>query len=124
ARLQEFGHANVVAFQTRNPLHRVHEELTKRAIQEVDGVLLLHPSVGMTNPGDGDLFTRVRTSQALASRHYDPNRILLALLPLAMRMAGPRAALWHALTRRNHGANHMIVGRDHASPGNDSTGKP
>ena len=124
ARLQEFGHANVVAFQTRNPLHRVHEELTKRAIQEVDGVLLLHPSVGLTKPGDVDHYTRVRTYQALASRHYDPNRILLALLPLAMRLAGPREALWHAIIRRNHGANHMIVGRDHASPGNDSTGKP
>ncbi len=124
ARLQAFGHANVVAFQTRNPLHRVHEELTKRAIQEVDGVLLLHPSVGLTKPGDVDHYTRVRTYQALATRHYDPQRILLALLPLAMRMAGPREALWHALIRRNHGANHMIVGRDHASPGNDSTGQP
>ncbi len=124
ARLEEFGYANVVAFQTRNPLHRVHEELTKRATQEVDGVLLLHPSVGMTKPGDVDHYTRVRAYKALAAGYYDPNRILLALLPLAMRMAGPREALWHALIRRNHGANHFIVGRDHAGPGNDSTGQP
>lgn len=124
ARLQSFGHANVVAFQTRNPLHRVHEELTKRAAQEVDGVLLLHPVVGMTKPGDVDHYTRVRTYKALAQRYYDPDRILLSLLPLAMRLAGPREALWHALIRRNHGANHLIVGRDHASPGKDSTGMP
>ncbi len=124
ARLEEFGYANVVAFQTRNPLHRVHEELTKRATQEVDGVLLLHPSVGMTKPGDVDHYTRVRAYKALAAGYYDPNRILLALLPLAMRLAGPREALWHALIRRNHGANHFIVGRDHAGPGNDSTGQP
>jgi sulfate adenylyltransferase len=123
ARLEEFGYANVVAFQTRNPLHRVHEELTKRAAQEVDGVLLLHPSVGMTKPGDVDHYTRVRAYKALAAGYYDPNRILLALLPLAMRMAGPREALWHALIRRNHGANHFIVGRDHAGPGKDSTGQ-
>lgn len=124
SRLEEFGHANVVAFQTRNPLHRVHEELTKRAIEAVDGVLLLHPVVGMTKPGDVDHFTRVRTYRALASNYYDPDRILLALLPLAMRMAGPREALWHAVIRRNYGANHLIVGRDHASPGVDSKGRP
>jgi sulfate adenylyltransferase len=124
ARLEEAGHANVVAFQTRNPLHRVHEELTKRATQRVDGTLLLHPSVGMTRPGDVDHYTRVRTYRALAERYYAPDRVLLALLPLAMRMAGPREALWHALIRRNHGANHLIVGRDHASPGNDSSGRP
>jgi sulfate adenylyltransferase len=124
ARLAQFGHANVVAFQTRNPLHRVHEELTKRAAQEVDGTLLLHPVVGLTKPGDVDHFTRVRTYKALASRYYDPGRILLALLPLAMRMAGPREAVWHALIRRNYGANYLIVGRDHAGPGKDSTGKP
>ncbi len=124
ARLESFGYQNVVAFQTRNPLHRVHEELTKRAVEEVDGVLLLHPVVGMTRPGDVDHFTRVRTYKALAANHYDPDRILLALLPLAMRLAGPREALWHALIRRNYGANHLIVGRDHAGPGKDSTGKP
>jgi len=123
-RLETFGRSNVVAFQTRNPLHRVHEELTKRAVQEVDGVLLLHPVVGLTKPGDVDHFTRVRTYKALAERYYDPDRILLALLPLAMRFAGPREAVWHAIIRRNYGANHLIVGRDHAGPGNDSTGKP
>lgn len=124
SRLEATGFENVVAFQTRNPLHRAHEELTKRAVEEVDGVLLLHPVVGMTKPGDIDYFTRVRTYKALANKYYDQNRIVLSLLPLAMRMAGPREALWHALIRRNYGANHMIIGRDHASPGNDSTGKP
>src|SRR5262252_6395645 len=124
ARLEAFGYSNVVAFQTRNPLHRVHEELTKRAALEVGGVLLLHPAVGMTKPGDVDHYTRVRAYKALATGYYDPHRILLALLPLAMRMAGPREALWHALIRRNHGANYFIVGRDHAGPGNDATGKP
>jgi sulfate adenylyltransferase len=124
ARLTDFGHANVVAFQTRNPLHRVHEELTKRASREVNGTLLLHPVVGMTQPGDVDHYTRVRGYKILAERYYEPGRVLLALLPLAMRMAGPREALWHALIRRNYGANRLIVGRDHASPGVDSTGKP
>ncbi len=124
ARLETYGHPNVVAFQTRNPLHRVHEELTKRAATGVDGVRLLHPSVGMTKPGDVDHYTRVRTYKALAENYYDPDRILLSLLPLAMRMGGPREALWHAIIRRNYGANHFIVGRDHAGPGNDSNGKP
>jgi sulfate adenylyltransferase len=123
-RLEATAFENVVAFQTRNPLHRAHEELTKRAVEDVNGVLLLHPVVGMTKPGDIDHFTRVRTYKALANKYYDQNRIVLALLPLAMRLAGPREALWHALIRRNYGANHMIIGRDHASPGNDSTGKP
>ncbi len=122
ARLE--GRGNVVAFQTRNPLHRVHEELTRRAARAIDGTLLLHPSVGMTKPGDVDHFTRVRGYKILAEKYYEKDRIVLALLPLAMRMAGPREALWHALIRRNHGANHFIVGRDHASPGNDSSGKP
>jgi sulfate adenylyltransferase len=124
ARLESTGFENIVAFQTRNPLHRAHEELTKRAVEDVNGVLLLHPVVGMTKPGDIDYFTRVRTYKALANKYYDQNRIVLALLPLAMRLAGPREALWHALIRRNYGANHMIIGRDHASPGNDSSGKP
>ncbi|HEY5402126.1 MAG TPA: bifunctional sulfate adenylyltransferase/adenylylsulfate kinase [Pyrinomonadaceae bacterium] len=122
--LEHLGSENVVAFQTRNPLHRAHEELTRRAAEDIDGVLLLHPVVGLTKPGDIDYFTRVRTYIALANNYYDPNHMLLALLPLAMRMAGPREALWHALIRRNYGANHMIIGRDHASPGNDSNGKP
>jgi sulfate adenylyltransferase len=124
ARFESTGFENIVAFQTRNPLHRAHEELTKRAVEDVNGVLLLHPVVGMTKPGDIDYFTRVRTYKALANKYYDQNRIVLALLPLAMRLAGPREALWHALIRRNYGANHMIIGRDHASPGNDSSGKP
>ena len=123
-RLEELDCNNVVAFQTRNPLHRVHEELIKRATEESDGTLLLHPVVGMTKPGDVDHYTRVRTYRALAGHYHDPKRVLLALLPLAMRMAGPREAVWHALIRRNFGANHLIVGRDHASPGVDSTGKP
>lgn len=124
ATLVGYGHPNVVAFQTRNPLHRAHEELTKRAAARVDGVLLLHPVVGLTKPGDVDHYTRVRTYEALTRHHYEPDRVLLSLLPLAMRLAGPREALWHAIIRRNYGANHLIVGRDHASPGVDSTGKP
>ncbi len=122
--LRALGKKNVIAFQTRNPLHRVHEELTKRAIRERDGVLLLHPVVGLTKPGDVDHYTRVRTYRALARGYYEDDEILLALLPLAMRMAGPREALWHAIIRRNYGANHLIIGRDHASPGEDSEGRP
>jgi sulfate adenylyltransferase len=124
ARLAAIGHPNVLAFQTRNPLHRVHEELTKRAAREVDGTLLLHPVVGLTKPGDIDHYTRVRTYKVMVERYYDRTRVLLALLPLAMRLAGPREALWHALIRRNFGATHLIVGRDHASPGLDSQGRP
>jgi len=123
-RLAETGHSNVVAFQTRNPLHRVHEELTKRAAASVDGALLVHPVVGQTKPGDVDHYTRVRSYKALYENYYDRQRTVLSLLPLAMRMAGPREALLHAIIRRNYGANHFIVGRDHASPGIDSTGKP
>ena len=123
-RLSGFGKTNIVAFQTRNPLHRVHEEMTKSAIEKLDAVLLLHPVVGMTKPGDIDHYTRVRTYRVLSQYQYDANRIMLALLPLAMRMAGPREALWHAIIRRNYGATHLIVGRDHASPGLDSNGKP
>lgn len=123
AALEKMGYHNVVAFQTRNPLHRVHEELTKRAAEEVGGILFLHPVVGLTKPGDVDHYTRVRTYKALGERYFEPDRMLLALLPLAMRLAGPREALWHALIRRNYGANHLIVGRDHASPGLDSKGK-
>lgn len=115
---------SVVAFQTRNPLHRAHEELTKRAMASTEATLLLHPSVGMTRPGDVDHYTRVRTYQALVKHHYPQDRVLLSLLPLAMRLAGPREAVWHAIIRRNYGASHMIIGRDHASPGKDSTGTP
>ncbi|MBV9927404.1 MAG: bifunctional sulfate adenylyltransferase/adenylylsulfate kinase [Acidobacteria bacterium] len=124
AALKALGRSNVVAFQTRNPLHRAHEELTRRAAESVFGTLLLHPVVGMTKPGDIDHYTRVRSYKILAERYYDPAATLLALLPLAMRMAGPREALWHALIRRNYGANHLIVGRDHAGPGLDSKGEP
>jgi sulfate adenylyltransferase len=124
AKLAAFGRPNVVAFQTRNPLHRAHEELTARAARAIDGALLLHPVVGLTKPGDIDHFTRVRSYRALAERYFDPSRMMLALLPLAMRMAGPREALWHAVIRRNFGANHLIVGRDHASPGRDSEDRP
>lgn len=122
--LEKKGHENVVAFQTRNPLHRVHEEITKRAAAEIGGSLLIHPVVGMTKPGDVDHYTRVRVYQALYQNYYDTNNTVLSLLPLAMRMAGPKEALLHAIIRRNYGANHFIVGRDHAGPGNDSSGKP
>lgn len=122
--LEEMGFEHVVAFQTRNPLHRIHEELTKRAAEEVGGSLLIHPVVGLTKPGDVDHYTRVRIYRTLVENYYDPERTVLSLLPLAMRMAGPREALWHAIIRRNHGATHFIIGRDHAGPGNDSTGKP
>ncbi len=122
--LEEMGYANVVAFQTRNPMHRIHEELTKRAAEEVNGSLLIHPVVGLTKPGDVDHYTRVRVYRALVENYYDPKRTVLSLLPLAMRMAGPKEALWHAIIRRNYGANHFIIGRDHAGPGNDSHGRP
>jgi len=122
-KLEKMGNANVVAFQTRNPMHRVHEELTKRASQQIDGSLLIHPVAGMTNTGDVDHYTRVRIYKALVENYYD-NQTMLSLLPLAMRMAGPREAVWHAIIRRNYGASHFIVGRDHAGPGKDSQGKP
>ncbi len=123
-KLTQLGRSNVVAFQTRNPLHRAHEEMVKRAALEIEGSLLLHPAVGMTKPGDVEHFSRVRSYKSLFDNHFDPESSLLSLLPLAMRMAGPREALWHMLIRRNYGASHMIVGRDHASPGLDSHGKP
>lgn len=121
--LAKIGNEEVTAFQTRNPMHRVHEDLTKRAIDRVGGSLLIHPVVGLTKPGDVDHFTRVRVYKALVENYYDSNTVL-SLLPLAMRMAGPREGLWHAIIRRNYGANHFIVGRDHAGPGKDSNGKP
>lgn len=118
------GRGSVVAFHTRSPLHRAHEELTKRAAATVGGTLLLHPTVGLTKPGDINYSARVRTYKVLVDRYYDSDRVVLALLPLAMRMAGPREALWHTVIRRNYGASHLIVGPDHASPGLDSEGKP
>ncbi len=120
--LKKIGNDDVTAFQTRNPMHRVHEDLTKRAMERVGGSMLLHPVVGMTKPGDVDHYTRVRVYKALVENYYDENTVL-SLLPLAMRMAGPREAVWHAIIRRNYGANHFIVGRDHAGPGKDSNGE-
>ncbi len=117
------GWRRVIAFQTRNPLHRAHFELTLKAVREVEANLLVHAVVGTTKPGDVDHFTRVRCYQAILP-HYPPNTARLALLPLSMRMAGPREAAWHALIRKNHGCTHLIVGRDHAGPGSDSSGKP
>jgi sulfate adenylyltransferase len=122
--LEQLGPRNVVAFQTRNPIHRAHEELTKRAAAIIGGSLLIHPVVGMTKPGDIDHYTRVRIYKVLMDKYYDRQRTVLGLLPLAMRMAGPREALWHAIIRRNYGATHFIVGRDHAGPGPNSEGKP
>ncbi len=122
--LAALGRENVVAFQTRNPMHRAHEELTKRAAQSVDGTLLLHPAAGIAQYGDIDHYTRIRTYKLMADLYFDPSRTVLSLLPLAMRMAGPREGLWHTIIRRNYGANYFIIGRDHASPGKDSKGKP
>jgi sulfate adenylyltransferase len=113
----------IIGFQTRNPIHRAHMELTLRAAQEMDGHILLHPVVGLTKSEDIDYFTRVRCYQKILP-YYPPNKAILSLLPLAMRMAGPREALWHAIIRKNYGCTHFIIGRDHAGPGADSQGKP
>jgi sulfate adenylyltransferase len=123
ARFVEMGWRKVVAFQPRHPMHRAHVELTKRAATEIGGNLLIHPVVGMTKPGDVDHYTRVRAYQAVLER-YPRQTAALSLLPLAMRMGGPREAVWHAIIRKNHGVTHFIVGRDHAGPGSDSSGKP
>jgi sulfate adenylyltransferase len=123
AKLARLGWRRVVAFQTRNPMHRAHQELTFRAAKQVEANLLIHPVVGMTKPGDVDHYTRVRCYQALL-RRYPKHTVDLALLPLAMRMAGPREAVWHAIIRKNYGCTHFIVGRDHAGPGSDSSGTP
>ncbi|HVS12417.1 MAG TPA: bifunctional sulfate adenylyltransferase/adenylylsulfate kinase [Thermoanaerobaculia bacterium] len=121
--LVKLGWRNAVAFQTRNPMHRAHFEITLRAAREREANLLIHPVVGMTKPGDLDHYTRVRCYQKL-TRHYPKSTAYLSLLPLAMRMAGPREAVWHAIIRKNHGCTHFIVGRDHAGPGNDAKGNP
>ncbi|MDH3645603.1 MAG: bifunctional sulfate adenylyltransferase/adenylylsulfate kinase [Gammaproteobacteria bacterium] len=121
ARFRKLGWRKVVAFQTRNPMHRAHQELTFRAARQVEANLLIHPVVGMTKPGDIDHFTRVRCYENLLS-HYPEQTTALSLLPLAMRMGGPREALWHAIIRKNYGCTHFIVGRDHAGPGDDSNG--
>ena len=123
AEFARLGWRRVVAFQTRNPMHRAHVELTFRAANSVEASLLIHPSVGMTKPGDVDYFTRVRCYQLLLSK-YPPGTVKLSMLPLAMRLGGPREAIWHALIRKNHGCTHLIVGRDHAGPGKDTNGKP
>ncbi|MDQ0381537.1 bifunctional sulfate adenylyltransferase/adenylylsulfate kinase [Amycolatopsis thermophila] len=117
------GWDRVVAFQTRNPMHRAHQQLTLRAMRDADATLLIHPIVGIGKPGDIDVATRLRCYRALLPT-YPPGSAVLSLLPLAMRMAGPREAVWHALIRRNYGATHFIVGRDHAGPGLRPDGRP
>ncbi|PQE03532.1 sulfate adenylyltransferase protein [Rutstroemia sp. NJR-2017a BVV2] len=118
----KLGWSKVVAFQTRNPMHRAHRELTVRAARARQANVLIHPVVGLTKPGDIDHFTRVRVYQALLPR-YPNGMAVLGLLPLAMRMGGPREAIWHAIIRKNYGATHFIVGRDHAGPGKNSKGE-
>ncbi len=119
---RKLGWRRIVAFQTRNPLHRAHQELTFRAAREAEANLLIHPVVGMTRPGDIDHFTRVRCYEAVLDQ-YPHQTTHLSLLNLAMRMGGPREAVWHGIIRRNHGCTHMIVGRDHAGPGKNSQGQ-
>jgi sulfate adenylyltransferase len=118
----KLGWSRVVAFQTRNPMHRAHRELTVRAARSHHANVLIHPVVGLTKPGDIDHFTRVRVYKALLPR-YPNGMAVLGLLPLAMRMGGPREATWHAIIRKNYGATHFIVGRDHAGPGKNSKGE-
>jgi len=122
-RFRKLGWRKVVAFQTRNPLHRAHQELTFRAARENDANLLIHPVVGLTKPGDVDHYTRVRCYEHILDQ-YPEQTTTLSLLNLAMRMAGPREAVWHAIIRKNYGCTHLIIGRDHAGPGNDSNGEP
>ena len=122
AYFRKLGWRRVVAFQTRNPLHRAHQELTFRAAKEAAANLLIHPVVGLTKPGDVDHFTRVRCYEAVLDK-YPAATTTMSLLNLAMRMAGPREAVWHGIIRKNHGCTHMIVGRDHAGPGKNSAGE-
>ncbi|MBK5933797.1 bifunctional sulfate adenylyltransferase/adenylylsulfate kinase [Rhodovulum imhoffii] len=122
ALFRKLGWRRIVAFQTRNPLHRAHQELTFRAAKEAQANLLIHPVVGMTKPGDVDHFTRVRCYEAVLDK-YPQSTTTMSLLNLAMRMAGPREAVWHGIIRRNHGCTHFIVGRDHAGPGKNSAGQ-
>jgi sulfate adenylyltransferase len=121
--LKKLGWQKIVAFQTRNPMHRAHVELTKRAAAQAKANLLIHPVVGRTSPGDVDFYSRVRCYRSIL-QYYPEQTTMLSLLPLAMRMAGPREALWHAIIRRNYGCTHFIVGRQHADPGNQSNGGP
>ena len=122
AYFRKLGWRRIVAFQTRNPLHRAHQELTFRAAREAQANLLIHPVVGLTKPGDIDHFTRVRCYEAVLDQ-YPTATTHLSLLNLAMRMAGPREAVWHGIIRKNHGCTHFIVGRDHAGPGKNSAGE-
>ncbi|NIA26821.1 MAG: sulfate adenylyltransferase, partial [Desulfobulbaceae bacterium] len=121
-RFRKLGWRKVVAFQTRNPMHRAHQEISFTAAREVEANLLIHPVVGMTKAGDVDHFTRVRCYEHLLNR-YPEQTTMLSLLPLAMRMGGPREAMWHAIIRKNYGCTHLVVGRDHAGPGKDSNGE-
>ena len=114
---------DVIAFQTRNPMHRAHYELTKLAMDEHNSKLLIHPVIGMSKPGDIDHFTRVKCYQHII-KYYPENSVELSLINLAMRMAGPKEALWHAIIRKNYGCNRIIIGRDHAGPGVNAEGKP
>ena len=118
----DWGWNKVVAFQTRNPMHRAHQELTFRAAKQVEANLLIQPVVGMTKPGDIDHFSRVRCYEHIV-KQYPDQTTTLSLLPLAMRMGGPREAVWHAIIRKNYGCTHFIVGRDHAGPGKNSQGE-
>ena len=122
AYFRKLGWRKVVAFQTRNPLHRAHQELTFRAAKDSQANLLIHPVVGLTKPGDIDHFTRVRCYEAVLDQ-YPASTTTMSLLNLAMRMGGPREAVWHGLIRKNHGCTHFIVGRDHAGPGKNSKGE-
>jgi sulfate adenylyltransferase len=115
-----YGWSRVLAFQTRNPIHRAHFELTQRAARKANANLLIHPVVGMTKPGDIDYVLRVKCYEHVIKRYPNTQHAMLSLLPLAMRMGGPREAVWHAIIRKNYGATHFIVGRDHAGPGNNS----
>lgn len=118
-----YGWSKIIAFQTRNPIHRAHYELTLRAADAANAQLLIHPVVGMTKPGDVDHVTRVKCYEQVLEKYPD-QRAMLSLLPLAMRMGGPREAVWHAIIRKNYGVTHFIIGRDHAGPGLNSQGVP
>ena len=117
----KLGWHRIVGFQTRNPLHRFLFEMTTRAMREARANLLLLPAVGMTRPGDFDHYTQVRCYQAV-SKHFPPNSHVMSLLPLAMRLSGPRDAILDAIIAKNYGCSHFIVGHDHASPGCDENG--
>ena len=118
----KLGWKRVVVFQTHDPIYRPQFEMTIKAMQQAKANLLLHPVVGMTKPGDFDHYTRVRCYQAV-SRHYPPNSYLINLLPLAMRMAGPKEVLLHMIISKNYGCSHFIVGHDHANPDSDDNGR-